>query len=147
MQNLTFCIKIHCLQDQMQEKRKIRHHQHVFLREKRKQKRRTYWKELIKIELATILTIAWYIQVELIRTKQVPSYLTYTQMQKFPAFQKEVANQASIVYNDMYRDTQFSQFILCDTRNNQLDGKFGFVDWYDDTKTHCHVEVCNDGSS
>ena len=133
--------------DYMGQKKTLKHHQHVILREHRKQNRRSYWRELIKIELVTILSIAWFIQVELIRTKQVPSYLTYTQMQKFPVFQKEIANQASIVYNDMYRDHEFSKFILCDTRNDQLNGKIGFVDWYDSNKTEFHVLLCHDGSS
>ena len=131
----------------MRQKKTIKHHQHVILREHHKQNRRSYWKELIKIELVTILSIAWFIQVELIQTKQVPSYLTYTQMQKFPVFQKEIANQASIVYNDMYWDHQFSLFTLCDTINDQLNSTFGFVDWYDSNKTKFHVLLCHDGSS
>lgn len=85
--------------------------------------------------------------MELIRTKQLPSYLTYTQMQKFPAFQKEVANKASMVYNDMYREQGYSQFILCDTGNDQLDGKFGFVDWYDSDKGQYHALMCRNASS
>ena len=84
-----------------EESRRIDYHRLIHSREKRKQSRRLYWRDLIKIEIATILSIAWFIQIELIRTKQVPPSITYTQMQKFPLFQKEVANKASTVYNDM----------------------------------------------
>ena len=63
-----------------------------------------YWKDLIKIEIATILNIAWFIQMELIRTKQVHSRFTFTQMQKFPTLQRNVTKQASTAYNAMYRE-------------------------------------------
>ena len=77
----------------------------------------------------------------------MPPSITYTQMQKFPFFQKEVANKASTVYNDMYRERQYSQFILCDTGNNNLDGKVGFVDWYDTDSGLYHALLCPHGSS
>jgi len=46
--------------------RQLQHNRLVQLRENRKQERRMYWKDLIKIEIATILSIAWFIQMELL---------------------------------------------------------------------------------
>ena len=43
-----------------------------------------YWKDLISIEIATILSIAWFIQMELIQKKRVSIHFTLTQMQRFP---------------------------------------------------------------
>ena len=113
------------------DQRKFQHNRRIQLRENRKQERRMYWKDLIKIEIAAILSIAWFIQMELIRTKQVHSRFTSTQMQKFPTLQRDVAKQASRVYNDMYRGRTNSQFIICDIGNDQLDGRIGYVDWFD----------------
>ena len=86
------------------DQRKNQHNMRIQLRENRKQERRMYWKDLIKIEIAKILSIAWFIQMELIRTKQVHSQFSFTQMQKFPTLQRDIVKQASTVYNDMYRD-------------------------------------------
>ena len=120
------------------DQRQLQHNRLVQLRENRKQERKMYWKDLIKIEIATILSIAWFIQMELLRTNQVHSRFTFTQMQKFPTLQRDVAKQASRVYNDMYRDRTNSQFIFCDTGNDQLDGRIGYVDWSDTVSLGYH---------
>ena len=127
--------------------RQLQHNRLVQLRENRKQERRMYWKDLIKIEIATILSIAWFIQMELLRTNQVHSQFTFTQMQKFPTMQRDVAKQASRVYNDMYRDRTNSQFILCDIGNDQLDGRIGYVDWFDADNLGYRSLLCPKGSS
>lgn len=129
------------------EKRRIKNHRILQQRELRKQARRLYWKDLIKIELATILSLAWFIQMELIRTNQVPTYFTLPQMQKLPTLQLDIMSQASSVYNDMYRDRKSSQFILCDTGNPHLDGRVGYVDWFDEIHVKYHVLVCGKGFS
>jgi len=43
-------------------------------KEIRKEKRRSYWRQLISIEMATIMGIAWYIKMELYRSNKCPSY-------------------------------------------------------------------------
>ena len=110
------------------EQRRIDHHRHI---QQREQARRIYWKDLISTEIAMVLSVLWFIQMELIRTKQVSTHSTLTQMQKFPTLQRDVAKQASAIYNDMYRDRKSSQFILCDSGNDQLDGRVGYLDWFD----------------
>ena len=129
------------------EERRRKCHHKLQQRERRKEVRRLYWKDLIKIELSTILSLAWFIQMELIRTFQVPSYFTLPQMQKVPTLQSDITKQASSVYNDMYRDRKSSQFILCDTENVHLEGRIGYVDWFDETIVKYHVLVCRKGFS
>ena len=85
--------------------------------------------------------------MELIRTNQVPSYVTYPQMQKLHTLQVDVTKQASFIYNDMYRDRKNSQFVICDTGNAHLDGRIGYVDWFDETHVKYRVLVCARGFS
>jgi hypothetical protein len=115
--------------------------------EARKQCRRIYWKPLIGIEIATILGIAWYLQMELFRTQQLPEYVTRAQISKIPFIEKNLQMQAKNVYSEMYRSTKCSQFILSDTGNDQLDGRIGFVDWYDEINVGYHAMICPQGSS
>ncbi len=44
----------------------------------RKLARFNYWRVLIAKEVAIVLAIAWYIKVVLLRTKQLPGYITFT---------------------------------------------------------------------
>ena len=130
-----------------QEKRTQDYHKFIQAREERKNVRRAYWKDLIRIEIATILSIAWFIQMELIRTGQVPSVWTLTQMQKVPLFQQGLIKQASTVYNNVYRDRESSQFILTDTGIDQLDGRIGYIDSYNEVWVGYHSLLCERGSS
>ena len=116
-------------------------------REGRKKVRCAYWKDLIKIEIATILSIAWFIQMELIRSAQVSPVWTLTQMQKVPNFQQDIIMQASTVYNRVYRDKKSSQFIFSDTGNEQLDGRIGYIDRYSNVRSGYHALLCQQGSS
>jgi len=106
-----------------------------------------YWKPLIGIELATILSIVWYLKMELFRTKKLPSYATPSQLDKLPAFQQEISNKATVVYNTVYRNVQHGQFVLADTGNDELDGRIGFVDWYDSVNVGYRAVVCPRGCS
>ena len=123
------------------------YHRFVALREQRKQSRRMYWKPLIGIELATILSIVWYLKMELFHTKKLPSYATPSQLDKLPAFQQEISNRATVVYNTVYRNVQHGQFVLADTGNDELDGRIGFVDWYDSVNVGYRAVVCPRGCS
>ena len=106
-----------------------------------------YWKPLIGIELATILSIVWYLKMELFRTKKLPSYATPSQLDKLPAFQQEISNKATVVYNTVYRNVQHGQFVLADTGNDELDGRIGFIDWYDSVNVGYRAVVCPRGCS
>ena len=66
-------------------------------------------------------------------------------MKKLAPFQKDVATQASIVYNDMYRDKSTSKFVITDCIDKDLNGRVGYVDWYDSVKVH--ALVCPKGTS
>ena len=80
--------------------------------------------------------------MQLIQTNQVPTYFTLPQMQKLPTLQLDIMKQASSNYNDIYRDRKSSQFILCDTGNVHLDGRVGYVDWFDEIHVKYRVLVC-----
>ena len=66
-------------------------------------------------------------------------------MKKLEPFQKDVATQASIVYNDMYRDKSTSKFVITDCIDKDLNGRVGYIDWYDSVKVH--ALVCPKGTS
>lgn len=129
------------------ERRRHRYHQLMIAREKRKNSRQIYWKPLIAIETATILAIAWFIQMEIIRNRLVPSYMTYSQMKKFPLQQGEVLTQAVGVFGRMYRDLEYSKFVLTDTGKCHLDGRIGYIDWYDTARIGYRALICPLGSS
>ena len=119
----------------------------ILMREQRKTSRQSYWKPLIAIEMAVIVSIAWMIQMEIIRLQLVPSYMTFTQMKKFSTFQQEVISQATGIFGKMYRNMEYGKFILTDTGNNHLDGRIGYIDWYDSTCIGYHVLLCPRGKS
>ena len=45
---------------------------------RRAAEREKHWKEMVDEEHIAVTSIAWYLQVELLRTKQVPEYTTMT---------------------------------------------------------------------
>ena len=102
----------------------IQNHQRLIAKQSRKYARINYWKPLISKELILVQVICWYITVELIRTKQVPPYLTYSRMHMVPSLKLDIEKQASSVYSTMYRhDNIINKFLFADTNDDQLDGK------------------------
>ena len=68
------------------------------------------------------------IKVELLRTKQLPSYITYTNMDRIPKLKADIQKQASLVYSNLYRkDDKVNQFFMADTGSSYLDGKVGMI--------------------
>ena len=96
----------------------------------RKQYRRTYWSARSVIELATIVSLAWYIKMELFRTKQMPESITPTSFRYCTDMEAEIKLQALSVYNDIYRDQSLSRFVLSDTNRPDLDGCRGTIQRY-----------------
>ena len=79
---------------------------------------------IISKEVAIVLAILWYIKVELLRTKQLPSYITYTNMDRIPKLKADIQKQASRVYSNMYRkNDKVNNFFMADTGSSYLDGK------------------------
>ena len=90
-----------------------------------------------------IQVIVWYITVELIRTKQVPPYLTYSRMHMVPSLKLDIEKQASGVYSTMYRhDDNINKFFFADTNDEQLDGKVGVVTHYDASMSCYQAKLC-----
>lgn len=84
----------------------------------------------------------WYIKVELLRTKQLPQYITYTGIDKVPRLKVDIQNQASIVYKNLYRkDDIVNKFFIADTGQNHLDGRVGMISSYDTVNCRFVVNV------
>ena len=110
----------------------------------RKNKRSNHWKAIISKEIATVFAIVWYIKVELLRTKQLPPYITYTQIDKVPELRRDVHQQASSIYSRLYRSNdKASKFHVADTKQKNLDGKVGTISSYDTDKS-CYIVQVSD---
>lgn len=96
----------------------------------RKRDRESYWAAFVKKELASLVLIAWYIKVELIRTAQLPPYMTMNQISRHEPLQRDIDIHAKIVYDNVYRDKERSKFILCNHTNEKLNGKMGVITSY-----------------
>ena len=119
-------------------------HQQLILLQSRKCARSNYWKTIIVKEIATVLAIVWYIKVELLRTKQLPHYITYAGIDRVPALKADIHKQASFVYSNVYRkDNTVNKFFIADTGRSNLDGKVGSISSYDTNKCCYIVQVCN----
>ena len=81
--------------------------------------------------MATIVSIAWYIKMELFRTKQIPESITPSSFHYCNHMEVEVSRQALSIYNEVYRDQRFSRFVLLDTGRPDLEGRMGNITKYD----------------
>ena len=121
-----------------------RSHQQLILMQSRKNKRSNHWKPIIAKEIATVLAIVWYIKLELLRTKQLPHYITYTGIDKVPQLSMDIYKQASSVYSRLYRkDDKASKFFIADTGQRNLDGKVGTISSYNTVKC-CYIVQVSD---
>ena len=99
-------------------------------------------------ELALVQVIVWYIKVELLRTKQVPTYLPYSQMDKVPSLKLDIEKQALCVYSTMYRHNgDIRRFFFAHTNDNHLDGKVGVIAYYDASTSCYQAKLCQSGES
>ena len=107
------------------EKRQAKYHHDVVLQADRKFERNIYCTHLFRYDFPAILTLVWYIQSNLIQSDQAPSNVTLSQMKKLIPFQRDVATQTLIVYNDRYRDTNSRKFVISDCKDKHLNGRVG----------------------
>ena len=98
---------------------------------------------IIVKEVAIVLALVWYIKVELLRTKQLPNYITYADMDRVPKLKADIQKQASLVYSNVYRkDDKVNKFFMADTGRNYLDGKVGMISSYDAIRCCYVAHVC-----
>ena len=98
-----------------------RSHQQLISLQSRKARRLNHWKALIAKEIATFLAIMWYIKVELLRTKQLPHYITYRTIDRVSLLTTDIHKQASFVYSHMYRkNDNASKCVIADTKKKTL---------------------------
>lgn len=109
----------------------------------RKVNRVNFWRPIIARELRYILTIIWYIKVDLIRTQQLPTYMTFTQIDRVPALKENIESQASKVFRSLFRDEdKFSMFRLADTDIASDNGNIGTVTSYDFINSRFNTRTC-----
>ena len=107
-------------------------YQCIIMAQRRKNDRGYYWAPLIARERSTVLSIAWYIGVELLRTRQLPQYMTHTTLHRVPTLSADIHNQAAKVYTEIFRtDDTANKFYVADTGNHHIDGKVGVILSYD----------------
>ena len=113
-----------------------RRHRHLIEAEKRKLSRSNFWKSIIAKELSIILAIVWYIKVDLLRTKQLPPYVTFSRIDMIPTLKRDIEQQATKVFADHFRNKRNAiKFHVQDTSHKHLDGKEGVILCYD--QRHC----------
>ena len=123
-----------------------RSHQQLISLQSRKARRLNHWKALIAKEIATVLAIMWYIKVELLRTKQLPHYITYGRIDKVPPLMTDIHKQASFVYSHLYRkDDNTSKCVIADTGKKNLDEKFSRISSYN-TIERCYILQASDNN-
>ena len=102
------------------------------LAQRRKIIRANYWAPVIARERSIVLAITWYIEVELVWTRQLPQYMTYTGIHIVPCLRSDIQKQAARVYTDIFRtDDIMNKFYVADTGHNNLDGEVGVITSYD----------------
>ena len=103
--------------------------------QRRKLDRVHYWAPVISREKSIVLAIAWYIVVELLRTRQLPQYITYAGIHRVPSLRADIQEKAARVYTDIFRkDDTVNKFYVADTGHSHLDGKVGVILSYDTVK-------------
>ena len=103
--------------------------------QRRKISRANYWAPVIARERSIVSAIAWYIEVELLRTRQLPQYMTFTGIHRVPCLRADIQKQAARVYTDIFRtNDSVNKFYAADTGHNHLDGKVGVITSYDTVK-------------
>ena len=86
--------------------------------------------------------IEWYIKVELLRTKQLPSYMTYSCIDRVPALLADIRGKASDVYSELYRrNDNVNRFVFADTGRKHIDGKVGVISSYKSSTCQYLVRV------
>jgi len=102
-----------------------------------------YWTPLISQETSTISSIAFYLQMEIQRTCIVQqSYMTVNKMSCNTVYQSEVRLRATDVYNSTYRSKKQSQFVVCHYPDEEINGRIGYVNCYDESRSKYKVTIC-----
>jgi len=80
--------------------------------------------------------------VELLRTRQLPQYITFTGIDRVPSLKDNIQEQASNVYRNLYRKGDIvNKFFIADTGQNHLDGRVGMISSYDTVNRRFVVNI------
>jgi len=110
--------------------------------------REQYWSPIIAKELRLIPSIAWYIQAELIRTKQLPTGTTIRDINSVHCeLRDSILRESFSVFNAIYRPKNKERFTVLDVPNDQLRERLGCIHSYDPARQSylCYLDT-NNGS-
>ena len=103
--------------------------------QKRKHFRSNYWALVVAREIFIVLSITWYIGVELLRTKKLPPYISHKGINRVPCLTVDIQKQSAGVYTKLFRkDDIVKKKYVADTGDKHLDGKVGLITSYDFVK-------------
>ena len=86
-----------------------------------------------------MLSIVWYIKVELLCTQQLPPYITLSQFHKVPLPNRDIDHREQNVYNAIYYNTEKNNSVVAGTGSDTIDGRFGTIMLYD--AVNCQVDA------
>lgn len=99
--------------------------------ESRRLLRCNYWAGQPIVEISTIISIAWYLQMEVFRMQKLPSSMTPLLFQTCSDAQEDIPKQAQCVYIfKLYSGNKYSEFPLSDTTQDDLNGCLSRIQWY-----------------
>jgi len=118
-------------------------HRSLIALQARKIARINYWRPIIARELGLLLIINWYIKVELLRTHQLPPYMTFSQIDRVPALKEEIESQASLVCKSAFGgEDKFNMFCVADTGEVRRNGSIVIVTSYDPSTSRFDTKTC-----
>jgi hypothetical protein len=121
----------------------MREHRSLIALQARKIARINYWRPIIARDLGLLLVISWYIKVELLRTHQLPPYMTFSQIDRVPALKDDIESQASLVFKSAFgREDKFNMFCVADTCEVKRNGNMGIVTSYDHSTSRFNTKTC-----
>lgn len=104
-------------------------------------RRNQHWCPIIAAQLSTVPSIAWYIQAEIIRTKQLPPGMTFLDINSNHELRNAIRREAARIFRDMFVET--TRFTVMDIANKELEGTIGSIDSYDEASEsfHCYLDT------
>ena len=99
--------------------------------EEKKKLRRKYWLPLIAIETAAIMSIAWYLHMDLSRDHALFQSNSTKHFERSSHLLSFAVHHSVQIYNSLYRQRNHSTFVMTHSNSSHLNGKIGTIVCYD----------------
>ena len=96
--------------------------------------RRKYWLPLIAIETAAIMSIAWYLHMDLSRDHALFQSNSTKHFERSSHLLSFAVHHSVQIYNSLYRQRYHSTFVMTHSNSSHLNGKIGTIVCYDKEK-------------